>query len=363
MNKPKILAFYLPQYHRTPENDQWWGVGFTEWTNVAKARPLFKGHEQPKIPSELGFYDLTNPSIRKEQAELAQKYGVDGFCYWHYWFGNGKRLLYRPFEDVLTTGEPDFPFCLAWANHSWEKKLFDKKGNSTLLQKQLYPGVEDYQNHFYAMLPAFKDNRYIKVENKILFFVFSPTDNPEIKTFIKTWRELAKENGINDFFFVGNNLDNSHYETIMSYGFDAVYNNNMYHIYHHQTPFMKFKQGVLRRILHRPTVFNYRDAAKVSITDDDKKEDAFPMVYPNWDHSPRSGGNGIIFKNAKPAYFKDMVKKAITYVQNKKTERQIIVIKSWNEWGEGNYMEPDIKYGRGYLEALYQALKETGCID
>ena len=154
--KARVIALYLPQFHPIPENDAWWGKGFTEWTNVAKAKPLFKGHYQPHIPADLGFYDLRLPEVREAQAELAREAGIEGFCYWHYWFGNGRRLLERPFNEVLESGKPDFPFCLAWANHSWSSNSW-KKGfalqKNTLLLEQTYPGEQDYIDHFHAVLP------------------------------------------------------------------------------------------------------------------------------------------------------------------------------------------------------------------
>ena len=162
--KPRIIAFYLPQYHPIPENDAWWGKGFTEWTNVGKAKKLFPGHCQPKVPADLGYYDLRLPETREAQAEMARESGIEGFCYWHYWFGNGKRLLERPFNEVLELGKPNFPFCLAWANESWEKKSWNKnyKKNMMLIQ-QKYGGIADYTEHFYSLLPAFLDKRYIKI--------------------------------------------------------------------------------------------------------------------------------------------------------------------------------------------------------
>lgn len=167
MEKVKIIAYYLPQFHPCKQNNEWWGKGFTEWTNVAKAKPLFKGHYQPKIPSDLGFYDLRLPEVREEQVQLAREAGVYGFCYWHYWFGNGKRLLERPFEEVLESGKPDFPFCLGWANHSWYAKLWDKDTRKDkLLIEQKYLGKEDYVAHFMYALKAFKDKRYIKDGDK-----------------------------------------------------------------------------------------------------------------------------------------------------------------------------------------------------
>ena len=152
--KARLIAFYLPQFHPIPENDKWWGKGFTEWISVTTAKPLFRGHRQPLIPGELGYYDLRLPEVRNAQAQLAQEYGIEGFCYWHYWLGGRKRLLERPFEEVLRSGQPDFPFCLAWANHDWKGVFFGAKNR--LLIKQEYPGKDDYIEHFYAMLNAFR---------------------------------------------------------------------------------------------------------------------------------------------------------------------------------------------------------------
>ena len=162
MGKVRVIAFYLPQFYPTPENDEWWEPGFTEWTNVARAKPLFRGHNQPRIPRDLGFYDLRVPETREKQAQLAREASIEGFCYWHYWFGNGKRLLANVFREVVETGKPDFPFCLCWANHSWYQKTWDPNKPNKLLIEQTYPGVNDSEAHFYEMLPAFKDKRYMR---------------------------------------------------------------------------------------------------------------------------------------------------------------------------------------------------------
>ena len=178
--RARVIAFYLPQYHPVPENDKYWGKGFTEWRNVAKAKPLFPGHYEPRIPADLGFYDLRIPEIREQQAELAREAGVEGFCYWHYWFGNGEEVLQRPFDEVVASGNPDFPFCVGWANHSWTTKTWTKTKSAakdTCIFEQKYPGVEDYRVHFYRLLDAFKDRRYIKVEGRLLFVIFNISDN------------------------------------------------------------------------------------------------------------------------------------------------------------------------------------------
>ena len=183
----KVIAFYLPQYHSTPNNDIWWGKDFTEWTNVRKAKPLYKGHEQPKEPSEeIGYYDLRNPEARKKQVMLAKEAGVSGFCYYHYWFGEGRRELELPFNEIIASGEPDFPFCLCWANESWYSKLWNKDGTSKnkLLVEQKYLGDEEYVEHFFSILPAFKDSRYMKQDNKPIFMIYKPLLFPEVEKFI-----------------------------------------------------------------------------------------------------------------------------------------------------------------------------------
>ena len=191
-SKARVIAYYLPQFHPIPENDQWWGKGFTEWTNVARARPLFRGHYQPRVPADLGFYDLRLPEVREAQAEMARAAGIEGFCYWHYWFGNGKRLLERPFNEVLHSGKPDFGFCLAWANHSWSNKTWENSGaKPRILMEQCYGGVEDNRAHFNAVLPAFHDKRYIRVDGKPLFVVYAPLDIPRVGEFLEQcglWR-------------------------------------------------------------------------------------------------------------------------------------------------------------------------------
>lgn len=358
--KVRVIALYLPQFHPIPENDEWWGPGFTEWVNVAKARPLFRGHKEPHIPADLGFYDLRLPEIREKQACLAKEAGIEGFCYWHYWFGNGRRLLERPFEEVLKSGKPDFPFCLAWANHSWYKKLWDprKKGKDKLLIEQTYPGVDDYVNHFETLLPAFKDKRYIRIDGKPFFLIYDPLNFADIEVFISTWRALAKKHGLNDFYFVATDTNGRNKNKILSFGIDAVYN-NILNIHYEQSALKRVLQQVFRRLLKRPTTFRYKDAIKYMVTDDCCQVNMIPAIAPNWDHSPRSGTNSFILTNSQPKYFKQVVTRAIDAVKNKTEEERIILIKSWNEWGEGNYMEPDLEYGHGYLRALRDAIDET----
>lgn len=355
----RFIAFYLPQYHPTPENNEWWGEGFTEWTNVARAKKLYRGHYQPKVPKDLGFYDLRLSESREAQAALAKEYGIEAFCYWHYWFGNGKRLLQRPFNEVVESGKPDFPFCLAWANHSWAKKQFDKNGTQEMLMEQTYPGEQDFIEHFYAMLPAFKDKRYVKVDGKLLFVVYNPLDKPILKQFLDTWKRLAKENGFEGFYFVGKSDKGRLRQEILDFGYDAVYNDSVLNVHHHQSLLYKILLEFRARFLKYPKIFKYKDAIKYMFSDEEKAENAIPVIAPNWDHTPRSGSRGILLHDCQPKYFKKLVKNVLEIVKNKPKEKQIVFIKAWNEWGEGNYMEPDLKYGRGMLEALKEAVQEN----
>ena len=215
----RLIAFYLPQFHPIPENDLWWGPGFTEWTNVAKAKPLFRRHYQPRLPADLGFYDLRVPEVRAAQAKLARDSGIEGFCYWHYWFA-GKRLLERPFSEVLNSGEPDYPFCLGWANESWSG-IWHGAPNRILME-QTYPGTWDYERHFYAVLDAFQDARYIRVRNKPLFVIYRPLEIPKCPAFIEQWQTLASKNGLDGIHFVAHTTPRSCAGQFEKIGFQAV---------------------------------------------------------------------------------------------------------------------------------------------
>ena len=363
--KPQIIAFYLPQYYPFKENDEWWGKGFTEWTNVGKAKPLFKGHNQPRVPTELGYYDLRLPEVREKQAQLAREAGVTAFCYWHYWFGNGKRLLERVFDEVLESGKPDFPFCLGWSNHSWYAKDWNSDGTSVnkLLIEQRYPGEEDEKMHFDLLLKAFRDPRYVKIEGMPLLYVYRPKDLPI--EYVLNFREWVKKAGFPDLFLVAQlSPDDSKLE-IAKLGFNAFVvqrvagsmkpqsykgQNRINNLYYRIRGFLKNKP---------PYCFDYSKALRYLITVDDKSNDVFPSIIPQWDHTPRSGRNGTFFFNATPDLFYHHVKDALKAIENKPQSRQILFLKSWNEWGEGNYMEPDITFGRGFCIALKKALDCT----
>ncbi len=379
--KARVIAYYLPQFHPIPENDAAWGKGFTEWTNVAQARPLFRGHYQPRIPADLGFYDLRLPEIREQQAELAREAGVEGFCYWHYWFGNGKMLLQRPFEEVLSSGKPDFPFCLAWANHDWTTGTWQNGGGTRMIARQEYLGEEDYRAHFEYCLPAFRDKRYVRVDGKPLFTIYDVYNFPQLPQFIELWRKLASESGIGDIFFVGfckptstkrrrddgtiervlPNLKSSAdvYNRLLSLGLDALTPDGR--------PLAEMRYAGKYRRLIRATLqkylpwlpaqrFDYSKVMPYYYATEDAWENIFPSIMPQWDRSPRSGITNGIYVNSTPQNFKKHVEQALTLLKDKQPEHRILYLRSWNEWAEGNYMEPDVKYGHGFLDALKAAI-------
>lgn len=355
----RVIALYLPQYYPTETNDKWYGKGFTEWTNVAAGKPLFRGHYQPHIPADLGFYDLRLQETRREQAKLAEQYGVDAFCYWTYWFGGGQTELEMPLWEMYKDKEIKLPFCLAWGNHNWEKKLWDKNGSNEIIHQQQYLGAEDYSAFFYKMLPLFHDSRYFKVNERLFFAVFLPLAVPEaIREFISCWRELARKEKIGDFYFVGKDASSRNKEQILSLGFDAIYNDDVFNIHHNLNLAQKVILQIRRQYFHKPTVFKYKDAINYMVMDYDRDSDVIPVVAPNWDHSPRSGANAILLDDCKPKYFEEVLRRTKKLLSERTEDEQIVIVKAWNEWGEGNHLEPDKKYGLGYLEAISKVKKE-----
>lgn len=382
--KARVIALYLPQFHPTPENDRWWGPGFTEWTNVAKAKPLFRGHQQPRIPADLGFYDLRLPETREQQAQLAREAGVEGFCYYHYWFGNGRQLLERPLQDVVASGKPDFPFCICWANHTWSNKTWERKSavqKNSVLMEQTYPGTEDDIAHFNTLLPMFKDRRYMTVDGKLIFAIYDPFGFKNVQQFIATWRRLAEENGLPGFHFIGMtpstltirtapdgtrqrvmpNLESSAeiYRRVLDLGFDAVnslgkrrgemlYEGKWKNIAKTVLRHIGFPTGSMRYDYER-TVRNY-------FAPEDTWENVYPSILPQWDRTPRVASMDGVYVNATPEKFENHIRQALSLIKDKQPEHRILFLKSWNEWGEGNYVEPDMEWGHGFIDAIHNAV-------
>ncbi|MBR3619074.1 MAG: glycoside hydrolase family 99-like domain-containing protein [Bacteroidaceae bacterium] len=380
--KARIIALYLPQFHPIPENDRWWGPGFTEWTNVAKAKPLFRGHQQPKIPANLGFYDLRLPETREAQAELAREAGIEGFCYYHYWFG-GKELLERPFREVVASGKPDFPFCLCWANHSWSNKTWNRKSamqENSMLMEQVYPGREDDVAHFMSILPALKDDRYIRIDGRPVFVLYSPWDHPHVREWIQTWRQLSVEHGLPGLYMIGicdstltfrqkpdgtrervmPNLESSAelFQTVLDMGFDAV---NSFGKRRGEMLSAGKYQDLAKTVVRRLGVpvgqrYEYAKTVKGFFAPEDRWENVFPTILPQWDRTPRMASYDGVYVHATPEAFEKHVRQAVDIVSGKEPEHRVIFLKSWNEWGEGHYVEPDTEYGTGFLTAIRKAL-------
>lgn len=360
MNNPNIrlIAFYLPQFHPIPENDRWWGTGFTEWTNVTKAKPLFPGHYQPHLPADLGFYDLRVPETRQAQVDLAQEYGIYGFCYYHYWF-NGKRLLERPFNEVLASGKPDFPFCLCWANENWTRRWDGQEHE--ILMEQVY-SEEDDRQHIRWLIHAFQDKRYIRVHGKPLFLVYRATRMPDPLKTTTIWREEAYKQGLGEIFLGRvESFDDRGDPTKL--GFDAalefqpdVLNLGM--------PLRRGRFWQMVRKLRLSSamyatnpIFDYGDIVDRMLQKPLPPYKRFPGVTVAWDNTPRRIANAIIFNNSTPALYEKWLRGLIEkYPLQGNSEENLLFINAWNEWGEGNHLEPCQKWGRAYLEATRRAM-------
>ena len=340
----EILTHYLPQFHPIPENDRWWGKGFTEWTNVTKAKPLFWGHVQPHLPADLGFYDLRVPEVREAQADLARHHLISGFCYWHYWFA-GRLLLERPFEEVLQSGTPDFPFCVAWANQSWSG-IWHGSPNRILME-QTYPGLEDDSRHFSYLRRAFEDPRYVRVGGRPLFLIFNPGELPEPAHFVERWQKMAAEAGLGGLYLVAA-LGELHYARHVEDGFDAGV---WYQFPFRNTIITDARERLMQRpVLKGPKRYPYRDS--LPEPPPDIRGRVIPCAYPNWDNTPRARRGGVVAVHATPERFAAHVRRAIELASSAPANEQIVMIKSWNEWAEGNYLEPDLEYGRARLEVV-----------
>ena len=366
MSKARLIAYYLPQFHPIPENDEWWGKGFTEWTNVAKAKPLFKGHQQPHLPADLGFYDLRLAETREAQAEMAREYGIEGFCYYHYWFGAGKQLLERPLNEVLASGEPDFPFCLCWANETWSGIWFGE--HNRILVEQVYPGDADCEKHFDYLLPAFTDERYLKVDGKPIFQILTPSHLPDAKRMTDTLREIAHRRGLPGLFLVAGYRCPEGWNPL-EFGFDAVVSSKFTQCIRESATLARkatvrildsrffVNNERIQNLLKFSRVRNYRDLIECMKITKDYEYDLYPSVIPNWDNTPRSGRRGFVVTDSTPELFEKHLRDAVGYVEKYPSERRIVFVKSWNEWAEGNYLEPDTVFGMKYLEAVKNAVR------
>lgn len=354
----RLIAFYLPQYHPFPENDDWWGKGFTEWANVVKAKPLFRGHYQPHLPADLGFYDLRVPEVREQQAELARKYGIDGFCYYHYWF-NGHQLMERPVNEILTSGKPDFPFMLCWANENWTRAW--DGGEKEVLIKQNYSIEDDLLHIRYLLDNVFSDPRYIRVDNKPVFCIYRSTLFPDIKRTIALWRDEAARRGVELYLCRVESFAFSGKEYLVD-GFDAAIEFQPFTI---RLEELKKKRHPLRKFAHnmnryffnrcRREQVDYARLVDYSCSFPLPDYKLYPGVTPMWDNTARRKKRMFMLGDSTPEKYG----KWLSFVWNRfvpySKDENFIFINAWNEWAEGNHLEPDIKWGFRYLEETKKA--------
>lgn len=377
MNEPssapraRAIAFYLPQFHPIPENDAWWGEGFTEWTNVVTGKPRFDGHGQPHLPADLGFYDLRVPETRKKQADMARAAGIEAFCYYHYWF-QGKRLLNRPFDEVLSSGTPDFPFCLCWANESWSR-AWSGRDHDVLIQQ----GYDEADNagHIEWLCSVFQDPRYLRVDGRPLFLVYMPERLPDASLLLTQWRrEAIAQIGVEPYFCaVRTGFSALDVAGLRALGFDGVveFEPNRKHF-----PSSKNATGRIVSLLQRALPTQWYNALRnsawlgkrnlntvvdyVSYVDKRRRrpvldDTTYPTVFPSWDNSVRRTSATII-ENHDPAQYRRWLEDSIARVAPRNAEQRLIFINAWNEWAEGCHLEPDRLHGASFLDATANAL-------
>lgn len=340
---PRFIAFYLTQFHPTPENDRWWGKGFTEWTNVTKAKPQFDGHYQPHLPTDFGFYDLRVRETRRDQIRTAKQYGIDGFCYHYYWF-SGKRILHQPLDDMLDDPQSDMPFCLCWANENWTRR-WDGAERAILIAQKYTP--DDALNFINSLIPFFKDSRYIRIDSKPLLIVYQPQSIPDIQKTLETWREHCRRAGIGDIHLCaalthGNeNYVESDFDSGVEFPpHNIIQTNSNEHLSFHKS----FSGNVMQ----------YSDIAKTYLNKNYSGQRIFKTVFPSWDNTARMSSQARIILNGTPGNYECWLSSTIDLLKDSERET-FIFINAWNEWAEGCHLEPDRQYGHGFLQATLRA--------
>lgn len=360
VNEPRFIAHYLPQFHPTPENDAWWGKGFTEWTNVSRSKALFKKHYQPHLPSDLGFYDLRVPEVREAQAELARSHGIHGFMYYHYWFG-GKRLIGRPFDEVLRSGKPDFPFCLCWANETWSKRWLGE--DKEILIQQNY-SEEDFRNHARWLAKAFADKRYIRVDGRPVFVIYRYAGIPKTLNPVQILRNELSKLGADDPYLVAADAHSRDFD-FRTVGFDhslafepalGALPNGFDDRWSWERALKNRRLGVASGTLN---LYDYEEALDI-MEKTSSRHPRIPCVLVGWDNSPRRGKKGIIFQNCTPQSFGKVLERRLRGWVKTSPSTDLFFLNGWNEWAEGNHLEPDQKFGLGFLEELRRVRNRVG---
>lgn len=362
MTKLRPIAINLPQFHPIAQNDEWWGKGFTEWTNVTKATPRFKGHNQPQLPTDMGFYDLRLHEARVNQATLAKEYGIEGFCYYHYWF-SGEVLLEQPLEGLLKNPEPSLPFCMCWANENWTRNWDGKFAH--VLKEQKY-SLEDDKVHIHYLLPFFKDMRYLRVDGKPVFIIYRPQLFPDIKQTLDLWREEARKADVGDLYLMYFESFGFSGQDPKTMGFDACieFQPRM------REKGKKIQPSFVAKVLNKlkikespfkkDMVYSYEEYSNRMIVEkpfEDYKR--YPGIFPDWDNSPRREKEATIFHGSTPTLFGKWLKSIIEKFKPYSPDENFIFINAWNEWAEGNHLEPCRKWGRGYLEEVKKVFKKA----
>ena len=345
----KLIAFYLPQFHPIEQNDTAWGKGFTEWTNVTKALPQFKGHYQPRLAGELGYYDLRLKEVQKRQIELAKNYGLYGFCYHYYWF-DGKKVMDTPLQNILDNKDLDFPFCINWANENWTKR-WDGLDNEVILKQDHTP--DDDLSFLKAIGPILRDSRYIRINNKALLMIYRPALFPNIKKTVQRWRTYARESGIGELYLVLTHaFEHTDPKTI---GFDAAteFAPNSFPLKDITDTQEFFNSN------YSGNIYDYKSAINHSMSFKKQKYTKFRSLCPSWDNEARKPGKGTTLLNASPNSYKKWLEYILYYTHNNlPKEEQLVFVNAWNEWAEGAYLEPDRKFGYGYLNTTYSELQK-----
>jgi hypothetical protein len=353
----RSIAFYLPQYHPIGENDEWWGPGFTDWDNVRAATPLFPGHRQPHVAGELGYYDLLDPTVREAQADLATRYGIDAFCYYHYWFA-GRRLLERPFDEVLASGRPDLPFLLCWANEPWTRRW--DGGDGDILLDQRYSD-EDDARHIEWLIEAFRDPRYVRVDGKPVFLVYRADHLPDPVRTTRTWRARASSAGFPGLFLCRVESFRERGDPTRL-GFDAAVE---FQPAAGDVPLFSTARLNPRRVLARAGVgtpeasymaVDYGQLVRRLLSRPAPSFLRLPCVTPDWDNSPRRRHGAFLLTGSSPERFGDWVGAVAARLRSSSAEPKLLFVNAWNEWAEGCHLEPCERWGYGYLEAFAKAV-------
>lgn len=337
---PRLIAFYLPQFHPTTENDLWWGKGFTEWTNVTKAEPLFEGHRQPHLPSDFGFYDLRVRETRRDQIAIAKQYGVDAFCYHYYWF-SGKRMLHVPLDDMLIDTESDMPFCLCWANENWTRR-WDAAEHEVLIAQKYLP--DDDLDFIKSLVPFFKDRRYIRVDGKIFLIVYRPQHLPNACKTVGIWRDYCFSIGLGEIHVCAALTHGN--EDYARFGFDSGVEFPPHNLRSDNiSAQLNFKNNFCGFVIQ------YASIAQSYLDRSYGISRVFKTVFPSWDNTARTKERALIVINGVPENYEYWLAATIDKVKQSSRQEALIFINAWNEWAEGCHLEPDRWFGRKFLQA------------